>query len=176
MPVMAEVDFFTTMNGSLNTSLQEDDQYCDKGSSPVRNENSGVVASDLDGKLDNGERNSAGNKSLSTQDGDVPQNMEQTLDSVAVDMKQTSSEVSFDMPSDLGNNEDSKTQCSSSENLECNGQTLILPNASSLAQTKTVLLKFCKFLQNTFQLINYQMRPKAMNTNLVFLYPLMHHW
>lgn len=135
MPVMAEVDFFTTMNGSLNTSLQEDDQYCDKGSSPVRNENSGVVASDLDGKLDNGERNSAGNKSLSTQDGDVPQNMEQTLDSVAVDMKQTSSEVSFDMPSDLGNNEDSKTQCSSSENLECNGQTVILPNASSLAQT-----------------------------------------
>lgn len=135
MPVMAEVDFFTTMNGSLNTSLQEDDQYCDRGSSPVKNENINVVANDLDGKLDNGERDSVGNKSLPTQDGDVPQNMEQTLHSVTVDVKQTSSEVSLDLPSDLGNNEDSKTQCSSSANLECNGQTLIPPNASSLAQT-----------------------------------------
>lgn len=136
MPVMAEVDFFTTMNGSLNTSLQEDDQYCDGGSSPVKNENINVVANDLDGKLDNGERDSVGNKSLPTQDGDVPQNMEQTLHSVTVDVKQTtSSEVSLDLPSDLGNNEDSKTQCSSSANLECNGQTLIPPNASSLAQT-----------------------------------------
>ena len=136
MPVMAEVDFFTTMNGSLNTSLQENDQYCDRGSLPVRNENINVVADDLDGKLDNGDRDPVGNKSLPTQDGDAPQNMEQTLDSVVtVNVKQTSCADSLDMPSDLGNNEDSKTQCSSSENLECKGQTLIPPNASSLAQT-----------------------------------------
>ena len=132
---MAEVDFFTTTNGSLNTSLQEGDQYCERGSLPVRNENNNVVANDLDGKLDNGELNSVGIRSLPTQDGDVPQNMEQTLDSVAVDVEQTSSEDSLHMRSDLSNNEDSKTQCSSSENQECNGQMLIPPNASSLAQT-----------------------------------------
>ena len=132
---MAEVDFFTTMNGSLNTDPREDDQYCDRGSTPVRNQNSNVVANDLDGKLDNGERDSVRNKSLLIQDGEVPQNMEQTLDSVAVDVKQTSSVDSLDMASDLGNNEDSKTQCTSSENLERNRQTLIPPNASSLAQT-----------------------------------------
>ena len=132
---MAEVDFFTTTNGSLNTSLEEGDQYCDRGSSPVRNENSNLVANDLDGKLVNGELNSVGNKSLPTQDGDVRQNMEQTVDPVAVDVEQTSSEDSLDMRNDLRNNEDSNTQCPSSENLERNGQTLIPPNASSLVQT-----------------------------------------
>ena len=135
---MAEVDCFSTMNGSLNTSLQEDDQYCGRGSLPIRNENNNVVANDVGGKLDNGEPDPVGNKSLPTQDGDVPQNMEQTLDSadsVTVDVKQTPSEDSLDLPSDLGNNEDSKTPCSSSANLECNGQTLIPPNDSSLAQT-----------------------------------------
>lgn len=130
MPVMAEVNFFTTMNGSQNTSLQEDGQYCDIGSSPARNENNNVVANELDGKLGNGESNLGRNGSSPTQDGEVPQ-MKPTVDSV----NQTSSKDSLDIPSDLGNDEDSKTQCSDSENQECNRQTLIPPNASSLALT-----------------------------------------
>ena len=147
---MAEVDFFTTMNGSLNTGLQEDEQYCDRGSSPVRNENIHEVANDLDGKLDNGDRDPAGNKSLPAQDGDGPQNMEQTLDSVTVHVKQTSSEDSLDMPSDLGNSEDSKTQCSSSENLECHRQIFIPPNASSLAQTNNCASETLKVSEAQF--------------------------
>lgn len=127
---MAEVNFFSTMNGSQNTSLQEDGQYCDIGSSPARNENNNVVANELDGKLGNGESNLGRNGSSPTQDGEVPQ-MKPTVDSV----NQTSSKHSLDIPSDLGNDEDSKTQCSDSENQECNRQTLIPPNASSLALT-----------------------------------------
>ena len=119
MPVMAEVGFFTTMNG--NTSSQERDQYCDRGSSPVRNENSDVVANDLDGKLDNGESNSGKNESLAAQDGEVIQ-MEQTGDSMAVDVK-----------------------CSNSENQENNMQTPIPLNASSsLAQTNNCASEILK--------------------------------
>lgn len=123
MPVMAEVDFFTTMNGSSNTSLQEGDQHGDKGSSPVRHENSSVVANDLYAKLGNGESNSGTNVSVPAQDIEGQQ-MEGTGDSVAADVKQTSSKDCFDMPSDLGINEDSKTQCSNAVNQEFKRQTL----------------------------------------------------
>ena len=132
---MAEVDFFTTMNGSPNTSLQEGDQYGDKGSSPVRHENSSVVANDLDAKLGNGESNSGTNVSVPAQDGEG-QRMEGTGDSVAADVKQTSSKDSLDMPSDLGNNEDSKTQCSNAVNQEFKRQTLV-PHASESSEQKS---------------------------------------
>jgi len=135
MPVMAEVDFFTTMNGSPNTSLKEVDQCGDKGSSPVKHENSSVVANDLYAKLGNGESNSGTNVSVPAQDGEG-QHMEGTGDSVAADVKQTSSKDSLDMSSDLGNNEDSKTQCSNAVNQEFKRQTLV-PHASESSEQKS---------------------------------------
>lgn len=140
---MAEVDIFTSMNG-----LHEDVQNCDRGDSckltpSAIGENNNVLANELDGKLgdetasvteENRGGNSCRNEALPTQDGGNSQ-MEIPRDTVAIEVDQTSSRHSLDAPVSLGNDEESKKECSNAENQECNtSRGNILPNASNLAQ------------------------------------------
>lgn len=126
MPVMAEVDTFTSMNGSQNIGLHEEFPNCD-GGDPCKLSQS--VISQLDGKVGNEIANvtqqsrqdssTCGHEAcLPTQNGDDSQ-MEIPRVTVALDADQTSSTDSLDPPISLGNDKDSKKEYSNVENQDC---------------------------------------------------------
>ena len=141
MPVMAEVDIFRSTNDSPNTSLHGEVQNGDRRDSSdltlsVISKNNNALLNEPNGRpVDenkNAERegSSCGNAAyLPTQDGKGSQ-MEQSRDTEAMEIDLVPSRDSLDIPVTLGNDKDSKEECSnavnltqtrncSSENLQC---------------------------------------------------------
>lgn len=167
MPVMAEVDIFTSTD-SPNTSLHGEAQNGDRIDScdltlSLISENNNALVNEPKGRLVDESKNAEteGNREgssyenaayLPTQDGGASQ-MKQSHDTEAMEIDLVPSRDSLDIPVSLGNDKDSKEECSNAVNLtqtsNCSSENLQCGKHPALSCEKHVTVP--ETLSNTVQ-------------------------